>query len=441
MQGLAVVPLFAGFDLHADQGRIFSYDVTGGRYEETAFHSVGSGSLFARGSLKKLYREDLTRARVRHRRRPGALRRRRRRLGHRRSRPDPAHLPGGRRGHRRRATAGCRTPRSPRRRPRDLGAHGTPRRSRGVADVTRPSSPTQHAGSTPMSMPFYVSPEQLMKDRADFARKGIARGRSVAVVQYADGILFVARTRPRRCTRSARSTTGSRSPRSGATTSSRTCASPASAWPTCAATPTTAATSPAGAWPTRTPRRSARSSPPAARSRTRWRSSSPRSATRADDDQIYRLTYDGQVADEHGFAAMGGSADLGRRVPRGALPRAAAADGRPADRGRRTGAQRPPARAPAPSRRTASRSPCSTAPAPSSASSGGSRRSGCASCSGSPPRPVPTPRGPVRVRLRRPPSTRPRPTRPPRRRRPHRPHRHPSETPSDPEPPTAPPIA
>jgi proteasome alpha subunit len=42
-----------------------------------------------------------------------------------------------------------------------------------------------------MSMPFYVSPEQLMKDRADFARKGIARGRSVVAVQHADGILFV----------------------------------------------------------------------------------------------------------------------------------------------------------------------------------------------------------------------------------------------------------
>src|SRR6478672_1191226 len=42
-----------------------------------------------------------------------------------------------------------------------------------------------------MSMPFYVSPEQLMKDRADFARKGIARGRSVVAIQYADGILFV----------------------------------------------------------------------------------------------------------------------------------------------------------------------------------------------------------------------------------------------------------
>ncbi|WP_232676885.1 proteasome subunit beta [Nocardioides sp. R-C-SC26] len=60
MQGLSVVPLFAGYDLRADQGRIFSYDVTGGRYEETAFHSVGSGSLFARGALKKLYREDLS---------------------------------------------------------------------------------------------------------------------------------------------------------------------------------------------------------------------------------------------------------------------------------------------------------------------------------------------------------------------------------------------
>jgi proteasome alpha subunit len=41
-----------------------------------------------------------------------------------------------------------------------------------------------------MSMPVYVSPEQLMKDRADFARKGIARGRGVVVIQYTDGVLF-----------------------------------------------------------------------------------------------------------------------------------------------------------------------------------------------------------------------------------------------------------
>jgi len=60
MQGLAVVPLFAGYDHDLKGGRIFSYDPTGGRYEETSFYSVGSGSLFARGALKKLYREDLT---------------------------------------------------------------------------------------------------------------------------------------------------------------------------------------------------------------------------------------------------------------------------------------------------------------------------------------------------------------------------------------------
>ena len=43
-----------------------------------------------------------------------------------------------------------------------------------------------------MSMPFYVAPEQVMKDRADYARKGIARGRSVVVIAYDGGILFVA---------------------------------------------------------------------------------------------------------------------------------------------------------------------------------------------------------------------------------------------------------
>ena len=46
-----------------------------------------------------------------------------------------------------------------------------------------------------MTMPFYVAPEQQMKDRADYARKGIARGRSVIVMHYADGILFVAENR------------------------------------------------------------------------------------------------------------------------------------------------------------------------------------------------------------------------------------------------------
>lgn len=60
MQGLAVVPMFAGFDLDRGIGRIFGYDVTGGRHEEASFFTVGSGSLFARGALKKLYRDDLS---------------------------------------------------------------------------------------------------------------------------------------------------------------------------------------------------------------------------------------------------------------------------------------------------------------------------------------------------------------------------------------------
>ena len=47
------------FDLDRASGRIFSYDVTGGRYEEHDFYAVGSGSVFARGSLKKLYRRDM----------------------------------------------------------------------------------------------------------------------------------------------------------------------------------------------------------------------------------------------------------------------------------------------------------------------------------------------------------------------------------------------
>ena len=83
LQGLAVVPLFAGYDLDraeagetpevvssapaADEtprlaarlsGRIYSYDVTGGRYEEQDFYAVGSGSMFARSALKKRYRRD-----------------------------------------------------------------------------------------------------------------------------------------------------------------------------------------------------------------------------------------------------------------------------------------------------------------------------------------------------------------------------------------------
>ena len=87
-----------------------------------------------------------------------AVRGRRRGHRHRRTRPRPAHLPDGRGDRRRRLTARRPTTRS-------QPVRGALRRPRG--------------GERAVSMPFYVSPEQVMKDRADYARKGIARGRSL----------------------------------------------------------------------------------------------------------------------------------------------------------------------------------------------------------------------------------------------------------------------
>jgi proteasome beta subunit len=59
MQGLVVLPLFAGYDKRRQTGRIFRYDVTGGRWEDADFHATGSGGKDARGSLKKRYRQDM----------------------------------------------------------------------------------------------------------------------------------------------------------------------------------------------------------------------------------------------------------------------------------------------------------------------------------------------------------------------------------------------
>jgi proteasome beta subunit len=55
LEGLAALPLYAAYDKHRDSGRVFSYDITGGRYEEHDYYAVGSGSLFARASLKKMF--------------------------------------------------------------------------------------------------------------------------------------------------------------------------------------------------------------------------------------------------------------------------------------------------------------------------------------------------------------------------------------------------
>jgi proteasome beta subunit len=61
MEGLAVVPIYAGYDLRRRTGRIFKYDITGGRYEEDDFHATGSGGRDARTTIKLGYREDMDR--------------------------------------------------------------------------------------------------------------------------------------------------------------------------------------------------------------------------------------------------------------------------------------------------------------------------------------------------------------------------------------------
>jgi proteasome beta subunit len=62
LQGLVVVPLFAGYDQRRAEGRLYRYDATGGRWEETDFHATGSGALAARSTLKKRFRPGMDRS-------------------------------------------------------------------------------------------------------------------------------------------------------------------------------------------------------------------------------------------------------------------------------------------------------------------------------------------------------------------------------------------
>lgn len=59
MQGLVVIPLFVGYDQKREMGRLFKYDITGGRYEDTEFHAIGSGGKDARLTLKEHFRKHL----------------------------------------------------------------------------------------------------------------------------------------------------------------------------------------------------------------------------------------------------------------------------------------------------------------------------------------------------------------------------------------------
>jgi len=160
-----------------------------------------------------------------------------------------------------------------------------------------------------MSMPFYVSPEQLMKDRADFARKGIARGRSVVAVQYADGILFASENPSQALhkvseiyDRIAFAAVGRYNEFENLRIAG-----------------VRLADMRGYAYDRRDVTGRGLANAYAQTLGTIFSSGGEKPyeveifvaeiGDEAADDQLYRLTYDGQVADEHGFAVMGGAAD------------------------------------------------------------------------------------------------------------------------------------
>ena len=172
MQGLAVVPLFAGYDTARGTGRIFNYDVTGGHYEDTDFQATGSGGRDARSTIKLGWREGL-------------------------ARDEAVDL----------AIQSLYEAAD------EDSATGGPDLVRGIYPIVAVSTPTgyrevpedevaerfgaliaRRAGGAcaAMSMPYYVAPEQVMKDRAEYAQKGIARGRSLVATTYDVGIAIVA---------------------------------------------------------------------------------------------------------------------------------------------------------------------------------------------------------------------------------------------------------
>jgi proteasome alpha subunit len=157
-------------------------------------------------------------------------------------------------------------------------------------------------------MPFYVSPEQIIKDKADYARKGIARGRSVVVVQYDDGIAFVAENPSRALhkvseiyDRIAFAAVGKYNEfenlrvagvrladMRGYSYDRRdvTCRGLANAYAQTLGTIFTENNKP-----------------------YEVEMVVAEIGDQVEDDQMYRLTFDGSVADEHGFVAMGGLSD------------------------------------------------------------------------------------------------------------------------------------
>ena len=171
MQGLAVVPLFAGYDTARGHWAASSTTTSPAATTRTPTSRppVRVGATPAARSSSAGGR-----AWPRRGRRPGhpvALRRGRRGLRHRRPRSGARHLPDHRRGRRR-------------------GYREVPEDE--VAERFGALIARKQAERASMSMPYYVAPEQVMKDRAEYAQKGIARGRSLVATTYDVGIAIVA---------------------------------------------------------------------------------------------------------------------------------------------------------------------------------------------------------------------------------------------------------
>ena len=172
MQGLAVVPLFAGYDLARGTGRIFTYDVTGGHYEETEHNATGSGGRDARTTIKLGYRVGMSR--------DDAVELAIEALYEAADEDSATGGPDLIRGIY--PLGGHRDGR---------GLRGGPR-GRGGRAVRLAHRAPSVGGAPAMTMPYYVAPEQVMKDRAEYAQKGIARGRSLIATTYDQGIAIVA---------------------------------------------------------------------------------------------------------------------------------------------------------------------------------------------------------------------------------------------------------
>ena len=234
-----------------------------------------------------------------------------------------------------------------------------------------------------MSMPFYVSPEQMMKDRADFARKGIARGRSVVALQYADGVLFVSENPSQALhkvseiyDRIAFAAVGRYNEFENLRIAG-----------------VRLADMRGYAYDRRDVTGRGLANAYAQTLGTIFSSGGEKPyeveifvaeiGDAAEDDQLYRLTYDGQVADEHGYAVMGGAADVVAPAPRRALRRRLVprrrdprrGGGARAQRGRRPGHpdRRPRGRRPRPHPLAAAQVP---APARGASRRGPRRRGG-----------------------------------------------------------------